>query len=84
MTVVKEHLGETLMAVMLNSQFVSPFQIVVFRIADQRGNRAAAQAAGSAEEVRVRDVAVFRHSWLQRLLRGSRGLARCHENRSDA
>lgn len=60
------------------------FQTAVFRAADQRGNRAATQAAGSAEKVRVRDTAVFRHRRLQRLLCRSRGLERRHENRPDA
>lgn len=60
------------------------FQTAVLRAADQRGDRAAAQAAGSAEKVRVRDTAVFRHSRLQRLLCRSRGLERRHENRPNA
>lgn len=59
-------------------------QAAVLGAADQRGDRAAAQATGSAEKVRVRDTAVFRHSRLQRLLCRSRGLERRHENRQDA
>lgn len=61
-----------------------PFQTLVLGAADQRGDGAATRAAGTAEEVRVRDATVFRHRRLQRLLCRSRGFQRRDEDRPDA
>lgn len=69
---------------MSNVIYYNAFQTAVFRIADKRGDGAETRAAGSAEKVRMRHAAVFRHSRLQRLLCRSRGLERRHENRSNA
>jgi len=60
------------------------FQTAVLGAADQRGDGAATRETGSAEKVRVRHSAVFRDRGFQRLLRGSRGLERRHENRPHA